>query len=78
MSAPVISLTHEQKDHVQESGFKRIIEAYKHIAVAGGSQLRFSLFSYLGVESPLELDTWRLLQIHLYTYGLNRCATSCS
>lgn len=65
MSAPVISLTDEQKDNVQKSAFIRIIEAYKHIAVAGGSQLRFSLLSYLGVEFPLELDAWRLLQTHI-------------
>ncbi|KAJ9545286.1 hypothetical protein OSB04_024993 [Centaurea solstitialis] len=65
MSAPVISLTDEQKDQIQKSAFIRIIEAYKHIAVAGGSQLRFSLLSYLGVEFPLELDPWRLLQTHI-------------
>ncbi|KAI3677522.1 hypothetical protein L6452_36786 [Arctium lappa] len=65
MSAPVISLTDEQKDHIQKLAFIRIIEAYKHIAVAGGSQLRFSLLSYLGVEFPLELDPWRLLQTHI-------------
>ncbi|GJZ39019.1 symplekin isoform X1 [Tanacetum coccineum] len=44
MAAPVISLTDEQKDHIQKLAFTRII------AVAGGSQLRFSLLSYLGVE----------------------------
>ncbi|KAL7585064.1 hypothetical protein Lser_V15G42716 [Lactuca serriola] len=65
MSAPVISLTDEQKDLVQKSAFIRIIEAYKLIAVAGGSQLRFSLISFLGVEFPLELDAWRLLQTHI-------------
>ncbi|KVH94873.1 Armadillo-like helical [Cynara cardunculus var. scolymus] len=65
MSAPVISLTDEQKDQIQKLAFIRIIEAYKHIAVAGGSQLRFSLLSYLGVEFPLELDPWRLLQTHI-------------
>ncbi|KAL4557934.1 hypothetical protein LXL04_036129 [Taraxacum kok-saghyz] len=65
MSAPVISLTDEQKDHVQKSAFVRIIEAYKHISVSGGSQLRFSLLSYLGVEFPLELDAWKLLQTHI-------------
>ena len=50
MSAPVISLTDEQKDHVQTLAFVRIIDVYKHISVAGASQLRFSLLSYLGVE----------------------------
>ncbi|GKB52008.1 DExH-box ATP-dependent RNA helicase DExH5, mitochondrial isoform X1, partial [Tanacetum coccineum] len=42
-----------------------IIEAYKHIAVAGGSQLQFSLLSYLGVEFPLELDPWSHLHTHI-------------
>ncbi|KAF5762617.1 putative armadillo-like helical, symplekin, symplekin/Pta1 [Helianthus annuus] len=65
MSAPVVNLTDEQKDHIQKSAFIRIIEAYKHIAVAGGSELRFSLLSYLGVEFPLELDPWRFLQTHI-------------
>lgn len=65
MSAPVISLTDEQKDNVQKSAFIRIIEAYKHISVTGGSQLRFSLLSFLGVEFPLELDAWGHLQTHI-------------
>ncbi|KAK1437129.1 hypothetical protein QVD17_02914 [Tagetes erecta] len=65
ISAPVVNLTDEQKDDIQKLAFIRIIEAYKHIAVAGGSQLRFSLLSYLGVEFPLELDPWRLLQTHI-------------
>lgn len=50
MSAPVVNLTDEQKDQLQTSAFVRIIEAYKQIAVAGGSQVRFSLLAYLGVE----------------------------
>ncbi|GJY67806.1 symplekin isoform X1 [Tanacetum coccineum] len=65
MAAPVISLTDEQKDHIQKLAFTRIVEAYKHIAVAGGSQLRFSLLSYLGVEFPLELDPWSHLHTHI-------------
>nr|GEW48826.1 symplekin isoform X1 [Tanacetum cinerariifolium] len=65
MAAPVISLTDEQKDHIQKLAFTRIVEANKHIAVAGGSQLRFSLLSYLGVEFPLELDPWSLLHTHI-------------
>ncbi|KAI3819069.1 hypothetical protein L1987_12891 [Smallanthus sonchifolius] len=65
MSAPVVNLTDEQKDHMQQLAFIRIIESYKHIAVAGGSQLRFSLLSSLGVQFPLELDPWRLLQTHI-------------
>lgn len=50
MVAPVINLTDEQKDHMQKIAYMRIIEAYKHIAVAGGIQLRFSLLACLGVE----------------------------
>nr|XP_043635498.1 uncharacterized protein LOC122606709 isoform X3 [Erigeron canadensis] len=65
MSAPVIGLTDEQKDHLQRSAFIRIIDAYKHIAVSGGSHLRFSLLSHLGAEFPLELDPWEALQTHI-------------
>ncbi|XP_076904696.1 uncharacterized protein LOC143560239 [Bidens hawaiensis] len=65
MSAPVVNLTDEQKDNIQKLAFTHIIDAYKHIAVSGGSDLRFSLLSYLGVEFPLELDPWKLLQTHI-------------
>lgn len=50
MSAPVINLADEEKDNLQKSAFVRVIEAYKQIAVAGGSQLRSSLLANLGVE----------------------------
>ncbi|GJY68330.1 symplekin isoform X1, partial [Tanacetum coccineum] len=66
MAAPVISLTDEQKDHIQKLAFTRIVEAYKHIAVDGGSQLRFSLLSYLGVEFPLELSSAHTHTVRLY------------
>ncbi|XP_076914378.1 uncharacterized protein LOC143573367 isoform X1 [Bidens hawaiensis] len=65
ISAPVVNLTDEQKDNIQKLAFTHIIDAYKHIAVSGGSELRFSLLSYLGVEFPLELDPWKLLQTHI-------------
>lgn len=71
MSAPVISLADGQKDLLQNLAFVRIIEAYKQIAVAGGSQLRFSLLAYLGVEFPLELDPWKLLQKHILSDYMN-------
>ncbi|KAK3018031.1 hypothetical protein RJ639_004521 [Escallonia herrerae] len=71
MSAPVISLTDDQKDNLQKTAFMHIIEAYKQIAVAGGSQVRFSLLAYLGVESPLELDPWKLLQKHILSDYMN-------
>ncbi|XP_058729093.1 uncharacterized protein LOC131601326 isoform X2 [Vicia villosa] len=65
MIAPVVDLADEQKDHVQISCFMRIIDAYKQISVAGGSKVRFSILAYLGVEFPLELDPWKLLQKHI-------------
>ncbi|XP_028945484.2 uncharacterized protein [Malus domestica] len=65
MSAPVVILSDEEKDWLQQLAFTRIIEAYKQIAVAGGSQIRCSLLISLGVEFPLELDPWKLLQKHI-------------
>ncbi|XP_068340076.1 uncharacterized protein [Pyrus communis] len=65
MSAPVVILSDEEKDQLQQLAFTRIIEAYKQIAVAGGSQIRCSLLISLGVEFPLELDPWKLLQKHI-------------
>lgn len=53
MSAPVISLSDEQKDDLQKLVYIRITEAYKQIAAAGGSQVRFSLLAYLGIEVSL-------------------------
>lgn len=65
MIAPVVDLADEQRDHLQTSCFMRIIDAYKQISVAGGSKVRFSILAYLGVEFPLELDPWKLLQKHI-------------
>ncbi|WVZ16938.1 hypothetical protein V8G54_009920 [Vigna mungo] len=65
MIAPVVELEDEQTDHLQKSCFMRIIDAYKQIAAAGGSKVRFSILAYLGVEFPLELDPWKLLQKHI-------------
>ncbi|RVW84899.1 hypothetical protein CK203_039499 [Vitis vinifera] len=48
--APVIDLTDEQKDLIQKLAYARIVDAYKQIAVAGGSHVRFSLLAYLGVQ----------------------------
>lgn len=50
MIAPVVDLEDEQKDRLQQSCFMRIIDAYKQIAVAGGTNIRFSILAYLGVE----------------------------
>ncbi|KAJ9185363.1 hypothetical protein P3X46_005005 [Hevea brasiliensis] len=71
MSAPVVDLAEEQKDQLQNLAFTHIVEAYKQIAVAGGSQIRFSLLAYLGVEFPSELDPWKLLQKHILSDYVN-------
>ncbi|XP_022745642.1 uncharacterized protein LOC111295979 isoform X2 [Durio zibethinus] len=71
MSAPVVNLSDDQKDDLQKLAFIRIIEAYKQIAVAGGSQVRFSLLAYMGVELPSELDLQKLLQEHILSDYIN-------
>ncbi|XP_054780556.1 uncharacterized protein LOC129288158 isoform X2 [Prosopis cineraria] len=65
MIAPVVDLADEQKDNLQKWAFIRIIDAYKQISIAGGSKVRFSILAYLGVELPLDLDPWKLLQKHV-------------
>ncbi|XP_021753889.1 uncharacterized protein LOC110719305 isoform X3 [Chenopodium quinoa] len=71
LSAPVIDLSSEDKDKLQKLVFLRIVEAYKQVAVSGGSQLRFSLLSYLGVELSLDLDLWTCLQSHVLSDYIN-------
>jgi symplekin len=71
MSAPVITLADEQRDNIQKSAFVRIIEAYKQIIVAGGSQVRSAVLACLAVEFPLELDPWKLLQTHILSDYVN-------
>ncbi|KAG9453394.1 hypothetical protein H6P81_006298 [Aristolochia fimbriata] len=71
MVAPVIDITDEEKDNLQKLAFVRVVEAYKQIAVSGGSHIRFSLLAYLGAEYPLELDSWGLLQKHILADYLN-------
>lgn len=46
----VVDLADEQKDQLQNLSFLHILEAYKQVAVAGGSQVRFSLLAYIGIE----------------------------
>ncbi|KAJ6425283.1 hypothetical protein OIU84_025953, partial [Salix udensis] len=65
MSAPVVNLVDEQKDQLQNLAFIRIVDAYKQIAVAGSSPVRFSLLASIGVEFPSELDPWELLKTHI-------------
>ncbi|KAM7467970.1 hypothetical protein LguiB_015532 [Lonicera macranthoides] len=71
MLAPVISLADEQKDNLQKLAFMRIIDAYKQIVVAGGSQVRSAVLACLAVEFPLELDPWKLLQTHILSDYVN-------
>lgn len=71
MSAPVVNLSGEDKDMLQKLLFLRIVEAYKQVAVSGGSQLRFSLLSYLGVQLSLDLDLWTCLQTHILSDYIN-------
>ncbi|KAK4359342.1 hypothetical protein RND71_021571 [Anisodus tanguticus] len=71
ISAPVINLSDEQKDNIQKSALARVIDAYKQIAIAGGSQVRFSLLAYLGVEFPSELNPWKFLQTHILSDYMN-------
>ncbi|KAL6987816.1 hypothetical protein U1Q18_013561 [Sarracenia purpurea var. burkii] len=66
MSAPVINLADGEKDQLQKMAFTRIVETYKQIKIAGGSHVRFSLLAYLGIEFPLELDPWKILQKHIF------------
>ncbi|KAK4253268.1 hypothetical protein QN277_010592 [Acacia crassicarpa] len=62
MTAPVVDLADEQTDNLQKLAFIRIIDAYKQITIAGGSKVQFSILAHLGVELPLDLDPWKLLQ----------------
>ncbi|XP_048320157.2 uncharacterized protein LOC107405425 isoform X2 [Ziziphus jujuba] len=71
MSAPVVNLADEEKDKLQKLAFIRILEAYKQIAVAGGSQVEFSLLAFLGVQFPLELDPWKAIQKHILADYMN-------
>ncbi|OWM81734.1 uncharacterized protein LOC116195754 [Punica granatum] len=71
LSAPVVELPDDQKDHLQKLAFARIIEAYKDVEVAGGSEVRSSLLSYIGVEFPSELEPWKRLHQHIVSDYVN-------
>ncbi|GLT37611.1 hypothetical protein SLA2020_119170 [Shorea laevis] len=71
MTAPVVNLSEEEKDDLQKLAFIRVIEAYKQITVAGGSQARFFLLPYLGVELPSDLYPWKLLSEHILSDYVN-------
>ncbi|KAK8913542.1 hypothetical protein KSP39_PZI023708 [Platanthera zijinensis] len=65
MTAYNVELSYEQKDELQKVAFIRILEAYKQVAVSGGSNVHLSLLAHLGTEFPLDLDPWGLLQKHV-------------
>ncbi|KAI3474213.1 hypothetical protein Pfo_029001 [Paulownia fortunei] len=71
ISAPVIYLADEQKDQLQQLAFVRIVDAYKQVTVAGGSQVRFSILAHSGMEFPSELDPWKLLKAHILSDYVN-------
>lgn len=68
MTAPVVDLADEQKDNLQRLAFMRIIDAYKQIAVAGGSKVRFSILAYLGVE--VTILSFQVSFVSLFIYFL--------
>ncbi|XP_042456319.1 uncharacterized protein LOC122040899 isoform X1 [Zingiber officinale] len=59
------NLTDESKDQLQKEAFIRVLDAYKQAAGSGDSITRRSLLAHLGMEFPLELDPWGLLQKHI-------------
>ncbi|CAN6169343.1 unnamed protein product [Urochloa humidicola] len=59
-----IDLSDEAKDLLQKESFLRILESDKQ-ETSGGSIPRLPLLAHLGVEFPLELDPWELLQKHV-------------
>ncbi|OEL15350.1 hypothetical protein BAE44_0023629 [Dichanthelium oligosanthes] len=59
-----IDLSDEAKDLLQKESFMRILGSDKQEA-SGGSIARLPLLAHLGVEFPLELDPWELLQKHV-------------
>ncbi|KAL3654914.1 hypothetical protein CASFOL_000700 [Castilleja foliolosa] len=65
LSATTVYLDDEQKDQLQQLAFVRIVDAYKQVTVAGGSQVRFSVLAHSGMEFPSELDPWKLLTAHI-------------
>ncbi|RAL39263.1 hypothetical protein DM860_002796 [Cuscuta australis] len=69
MSAPVVRLPDEQRDNIQKSCLMRIIDAYKQVAVAGGSHARLSVLAHLTL--PSDLDAWKMLQVYILSDYVN-------
>ncbi|KAM0892921.1 hypothetical protein ACQ4PT_025410 [Festuca glaucescens] len=65
-----VDLTDEAKDLLQKEAFLRILARDKQ-EESCGSKARLPLLSHLGVEFPLELDPWALLQKHVLSDYVN-------
>ncbi|TVU37100.1 hypothetical protein EJB05_10391 [Eragrostis curvula] len=65
-----IDLSDEAKDLLQKEAFVRILESDKQEA-SSGSLARLPLLAHLGVEFPLELNPWELLQKHVLSDYIN-------
>uniref|UniRef100_A0ACD5YTB7 Uncharacterized protein n=2 Tax=Avena sativa TaxID=4498 RepID=A0ACD5YTB7_AVESA len=66
-----VDLTDEAKDLLQKEAFLRILARDKQ-EESGGSKARLPLLAHLGVEFPLELDPWALLQKHVLSDYVNK------
>ncbi|KAL6896689.1 hypothetical protein ACP4OV_007261 [Aristida adscensionis] len=64
-----IDISDEAKDLLQKEAFVRILQSDKQ--EASGSLARLPLLAHLGVEFPLELDPWGLLQKHALSDYVN-------
>ncbi|PIN09200.1 mRNA cleavage and polyadenylation factor II complex, subunit PTA1 [Handroanthus impetiginosus] len=71
ISAPIIHIAAKQKEHLQQLAFVRIIDAYKQVTIAGGSQVRFSILAHSVMEFPSEQDPWKLLKAHILSDYVN-------
>ncbi|KAG8099005.1 hypothetical protein GUJ93_ZPchr0013g34508 [Zizania palustris] len=65
-----VDLSDEAKDLLQKEAFIRILDSDKQ-DTSGGSIARLPLLAHLGVEFPLELDPWELLQKHVLSDYVN-------
>ncbi|KAJ1699001.1 hypothetical protein LUZ63_007513 [Rhynchospora breviuscula] len=60
-----IEISDEDKDHLQREAFVRIVESEEQLLVAGGTHARLSLLAHIGVEFPLDLNPWEVLQKYI-------------
>ncbi|KMZ75469.1 putative Symplekin [Zostera marina] len=71
MVAPVVDLSDEQKNHLHKISFLRVIKSFKKISLVDSRNILFSLLACLGVQCPLEVDPWGLLQEHILSDFVN-------